>query len=112
MRQVRKEPLLGAHLSIAGGVSLAVDRAERLGCNALQVFVKNSNRWRGKEISEEEAQRFQDRRRQTGLRSVVGHDNVRLVTVAFGGDLQPVGDVSPVSGRHYDASGCHPAYIG
>ncbi len=34
--------LLGAHLSIAGGVHKAVELAGKLKCNSLQVFVKKS----------------------------------------------------------------------
>ena len=32
-------------MSVAGGVSLAVDRAALHGCEALQIFAKNANRW-------------------------------------------------------------------
>jgi deoxyribonuclease-4 len=75
LSEEKEEPLLGVHLSISGGVSFAIERAERLECNVLQIFVKNSNRWEGKEISEGEAQRFLEKRRDTGLHSVVAHDS-------------------------------------
>ncbi|KUG26256.1 hypothetical protein ASZ90_003907 [hydrocarbon metagenome] len=35
--------LLGAHISIAGGVSTAIDRAEKLNFTAIQIFSKNNN---------------------------------------------------------------------
>ncbi len=37
---------LGAHLSIAGGMHHALEAALRLGCDAVQVFVKNQRQWR------------------------------------------------------------------
>jgi endonuclease IV len=35
-------PLLGAHISTAGGVDKAVERALGIGCTAAQTFVKNN----------------------------------------------------------------------
>ena len=41
---------IGAHMSVAGGVSNAVDRALVHGCEALQIFIKNASQWRGKPL--------------------------------------------------------------
>ena len=41
---------IGAHMSVAGGVSKAVDRALVHGCESLQIFCKNANQWIGKPI--------------------------------------------------------------
>src|SRR5918992_1581272 len=41
---------IGAHMSVAGGVSKAVDRAVVHGCEALQIFSKNANRWHSKPV--------------------------------------------------------------
>lgn len=62
--------ILGAHLSIAGGVQHAAEEAGRLGCNALQIFVKSPNRWEGRNIRNEEAAEFKklvDKYRIIGL---------------------------------------------
>ena len=40
-------PRLGAHMSVAGGLPRAVERAVVHGCEALQIFAKNANRWQG-----------------------------------------------------------------
>ena len=37
--------LFGAHMSIAGGFDKAVDRAVLAGCDSVQIFTKNANRW-------------------------------------------------------------------
>lgn len=51
-------PPLGAHVSVAGGLATAFERAEALGCTAIQIFVKNANQWRGRELEEPDAERF------------------------------------------------------
>src|SRR3972149_6037186 len=49
MRQAtpRGGPRMGAHMSIAGGVDKALLRGEEVGCDAMQIFTKNNNQWRG-----------------------------------------------------------------
>jgi deoxyribonuclease IV len=51
-------PPLGAHVSVAGGMPTAIERATALGCTAAQVFVKNANQWQGRELPEEEVASF------------------------------------------------------
>jgi deoxyribonuclease IV len=74
-------PRIGAHLSIAGGLPRAVDRAEASGCEALQIFTKSAGQWRARELSDEEVARFRRRVRQTRVRPVVAH-NSYLINVA------------------------------
>ena len=64
---------IGAHMSVAGGVSRAVDRAEVHGCEALQIFSKNANRWIGKPLDRNEIRRFRRRVDETGITPVVSH---------------------------------------
>ena len=54
-------PRLGAHLSIAGGITRAIDRAETTGCESLQIFTKNSNQWRGRPLDEKDIAEFKER---------------------------------------------------
>lgn len=51
-------PLFGAHMSIAGGYYKAVERAHEAGCDCVQIFTKNNNQWRAKEITDEDSHRF------------------------------------------------------
>jgi deoxyribonuclease-4 len=74
-------PRLGAHLSIAGGLPRAVDRAEANGCQALQIFTKSAGQWRAREIPSEEIALFKQRVRQTRIRPVVAH-NSYLINIA------------------------------
>ena len=51
---------LGAHMSIAGGYYRAAERAAEVSCDCVQLFTKNNNQWRAKEITGVDAERFQD----------------------------------------------------
>jgi deoxyribonuclease-4 len=64
---------IGFHFSIAGGFSRAVDRAEELGCNALQIFGRNPRSWALKPVKAEEVARFKARRAEAGILTVAVH---------------------------------------
>ena len=64
---------IGAHMSVAGGVSYAVDRAVLHGCEALQIFTKNANQWRSKPLDVREIRRFRRRLDETGITPTVSH---------------------------------------
>src|SRR4051812_46636424 len=64
---------IGAHMSVAGGVSKAVDRAVVHGCEALQIFAKNANQWRGKPLDPAEVRLFRRAIEHTGITPVVSH---------------------------------------
>ncbi len=67
------QPLLGAHVSTAGGVACAIDRACAIGCTAMQIFVKNNMQWFAKPLDTVEVRAFCDHPRRDSLRSVFGH---------------------------------------
>jgi len=69
------EMLVGAHTSIAGGVSNSLDRAKVLNANAMQIFTANQRQWKGKEISENEASKFKEERKKTQILSIMSHNN-------------------------------------
>jgi deoxyribonuclease-4 len=64
---------IGAHMSVAGGVSKAVERAVVHGCEAIQIFTKNANQWRAKPLDPSEARRFRRRIDETGIQPAVSH---------------------------------------
>jgi len=69
----RPQPRLGAHMSIAGGLPRAIDRAEVTGCEALQIFTKSSNQWRARPLSETELHQFRERASVTKIGPIVAH---------------------------------------
>jgi deoxyribonuclease-4 len=68
-------PQLGAHMSIAGGVDRAVDRAVRAGCEVLQVFTASASQWQGKPLTVEVVDRFRGQRAAAGALPVLSHDS-------------------------------------
>jgi len=66
--------LLGAHVSVAGGLDNAFARGLESHCTALQVFTKNANRWQGKPISNDDAIAFQQAWQKSGIGPVIAHD--------------------------------------
>ena len=66
-------PLLGAHMSVAGGLPRAVDRAVAHRCDALQIFAKNANQWRGREVPVQEIREFRAKVKACGIWPVVSH---------------------------------------
>lgn len=66
-------PPLGAHVSIAGGMPRSIARGEELGCDAIQVFVKNATRWVGRAISDEEVERFRRAHAASPIGPLVAH---------------------------------------
>ena len=60
-------------MSVAGGVSKAVERAVVHGCESLQIFSKNANQWKGKPLDAAETRAFRARIDDTGITPVVSH---------------------------------------
>jgi deoxyribonuclease IV len=65
--------LYGAHVSSEGGISSAIDRAEELSCDAVQVFTQSPRMWKPTAHAPEQIERFRTRRKEVGVRSVVCH---------------------------------------
>jgi deoxyribonuclease-4 len=70
-----KGPLLGTHMSIAGGVDKALLSGKEVGCDTVQIFTKSSRQWVSKPLSTEEVANFHAAKRSTGLTTVVAHDS-------------------------------------
>ncbi|MGH7935187.1 MAG: deoxyribonuclease IV [Candidatus Binataceae bacterium] len=73
-----KRPLLGAHMSIAGGVGEALTRGRNTGCECVQIFTKSSRQWASKPLSEEDIAAFKRAQRETGIETVIAHDSYLL----------------------------------
>jgi deoxyribonuclease-4 len=67
--------LIGAHMSIAGGLYNAFAEGERKGCDTIQIFVKSSNQWQAKPITDEELEKYHQEQKRTGIYPVVAHDS-------------------------------------
>ncbi len=65
--------LLGAHVSIAGGIFLAPERGKELGCDCIQIFSKNQMQWAAAALAEKDAEVFREAFLRSGLQSAVVH---------------------------------------
>jgi deoxyribonuclease IV len=87
MRGSRPADEIGAHVSIAGGLPLALSRGAALGCGAVQIFVKNQRQWAARPLSGDEVRDFGRERRRTGLRAVFAHGSYLVNLAAPGATL-------------------------
>ena len=73
--------LVGAHMSIAGGIHRAFAHGMRAGCRTIQIFLKSSSQWRGKTLTEEDRRLYREAQDASGIRPVVAH-NSYLINLA------------------------------
>ena len=67
--------LLGAHMSIAGGVYRALERGLEVGCSVVQIFLKNQLQWTAAPYTEEDIRRFSKAWKATRMRTVFAHSS-------------------------------------
>jgi len=60
-------------MSVAGGLPRAVQRGVVHGCDAIQIFAKNANQWRGRQLPPEEIRAFRLLVKESGITPVVSH---------------------------------------
>jgi deoxyribonuclease-4 len=67
--------LIGAHMSIGGGVHMAIERGRSINCTAIQMFVKNNMQWFARPLNKEEIRAFLNHRQRGELLSIFAHAN-------------------------------------
>src|SRR5262245_16530833 len=66
-------PLLGAHMSAAGGCHRALEAAAGLGMEACQLFTKNNKQWRAPPLAPTAIRNFKEVKKRTGIASTIAH---------------------------------------
>src|SRR5919109_1998183 len=74
-RTAQSQILLGAHMSIGGGVHTAIERGCSIKCTAIQIFVKNNMQWFARPLGRGEIRAFLDHRQRGELLSIFAHSN-------------------------------------
>ena len=74
-------PLLGAHMSVAGGIYKAAEESEAHLCQTVQVFTKNASQWKGKPLSQEDIDNFRRAAKKANLKNNLSH-NSYLINLA------------------------------
>lgn len=80
-------PLIGSHMSVAGGLFKAFERADELGCEAMQIFTRNQRQWRTKVLSLQEIEEFYRAGAKSGVKRVVSHCSY-LINLAGATDVR------------------------
>jgi deoxyribonuclease-4 len=62
--------LIGAHISTRGGVHTVFERAKAIDASAIAMFAKNSNQWKGKELTDDDCALF---KKQRTVRPILTH---------------------------------------
>jgi deoxyribonuclease IV len=65
--------LIGAHISSAGGIDKAVDRAVAIDAESLQVFTQSPRTWRPTNHDPASFERFREKRTEAGIGGVLCH---------------------------------------
>jgi deoxyribonuclease-4 len=65
--------LVGVHVSIAGSIVKAVDRAREIGCDSFQIFSRNPRGWAAKPLAPEDAEAFRSALARSGIGPAVDH---------------------------------------
>ena len=63
----------GVHVSIAGSIDQAVDRARERSCDTFQIFTRNPRGWKFKKLSPMEAGKFQQKLKEFAMAPAVAH---------------------------------------
>jgi len=63
----------GVHVSIAGSIDQAVDRARERNCDTFQIFTRNPRGWKLKKLIPEEATQFRDKLKASAIAPAVAH---------------------------------------
>lgn len=64
----------GAHMSVAGGLHTAFERAFAAGCDVMQVFVKNQRQWRARPLADADLAAWRQAREESDIHTVIAHD--------------------------------------
>ncbi len=67
--------LLGAHMSIGGGLHVAIERSCSINCTAMQIFVKNNMQWFARPLANQEIAAFLNHTQRAELKFVFAHAN-------------------------------------
>ncbi len=63
----------GVHVSIAGSIDQAVDRAREKNCDTFQIFTRNPRGWKSKKLASSEVDQFREKLKSSLIEPAVAH---------------------------------------
>ena len=100
-------PRFGAHMSIRGGLDKAIERGLSVGCQTIQMFLRNSNRWQAKERTPEELALYRETLASSGIAPVVAHA-IYLINLASPDDVVRANSIGAFE---QELARCHEARV-
>ena len=79
--------LIGAHMSVAGGLAKSFERADALGCESMQIFTRNQRQWKHAPLSFAEIEDFYRASQESGVKRVVSHASY-LINLAGSAEMR------------------------
>ncbi len=73
MNTKKQTLLLGAHISVSGGLEQAFFRGESLGCTTMQIFTKSNRQWHCKPLTASEIDLFKKRHAASMIQTIIVH---------------------------------------
>lgn len=73
MKPSLSHPLLGAHMSIAGGAVNALTSGESIGCTAIQIFTASNRQWSTNLLHEDDVLSFLEHKKKSPIQIVMSH---------------------------------------
>lgn len=67
--------ILGAHVSISGGIYKAPERGKEIGCDSIQIFTKNQRQWTAPPLSIKDAIQFKEEMKKNSIQIAIGHSS-------------------------------------
>jgi deoxyribonuclease-4 len=78
MKKNRSNLLIGAHMSIKGGLYQALLDGFSIDCKAIQLFVHSNRQWHMPPLHDADIKRFDEARTQTGITRIIAHASYLL----------------------------------
>ncbi|MBI3793177.1 MAG: deoxyribonuclease IV [Nitrospinae bacterium] len=75
MKKNNEARLFGAHMPIGGGVENAPLSGKKTGCAVMQIFTKNSNQWKAKNLEPSSVEKYLKNLGESGIKAVASHDS-------------------------------------
>lgn len=73
MSTKKRRLLLGAHMSIAGGLEQAIISGSSIGCTTIQLFTKSNRQWNAKPLTDDQIELFKKTHKEYAVDPVVAH---------------------------------------
>lgn len=73
MSTKKRRLLLGAHMSIAGGLEQAIISGSSIGCTTIQLFTKSNRQWNAKPLTDDQIELFKKTHKEYAVDPIVAH---------------------------------------